>query len=44
MLQYESTDLDHWTYTGVVHRVQPYDKHSRRAMHRTTLAGEEPIQ
>jgi alpha-ketoglutarate-dependent taurine dioxygenase len=33
-----------WDNTGVVHRVQPYDKHSRREMHRTTLAGDEAIQ
>jgi alpha-ketoglutarate-dependent taurine dioxygenase len=33
-----------WDNTGVVHRVQPYDAASQREMHRTTLAGEEPIQ
>jgi len=33
-----------WDNTGVVHRVQPYDPSSRREMHRTTLAGDEPIQ
>jgi alpha-ketoglutarate-dependent taurine dioxygenase len=33
-----------WDNTGVVHRVQPYDVASRREMHRTTLAGDEPIE
>ena len=33
-----------WDNTGVVHRVQPYDPGSRREMHRTTLAGDEPIR
>jgi alpha-ketoglutarate-dependent taurine dioxygenase len=33
-----------WDNTGVVHRVQPYDPGSRRELHRTTLAGDEPIQ
>src|SRR6266536_558361 len=33
-----------WDNRGVVHRVMPYDPASRREMHRTTLAGDEPIQ
>jgi alpha-ketoglutarate-dependent taurine dioxygenase len=33
-----------WDNTGVVHRVQPYSKESRRELHRTTLVGEEAIQ
>jgi alpha-ketoglutarate-dependent taurine dioxygenase len=33
-----------WDNRGVVHRVTPYDATSRREMHRTTLAGDEPIE
>jgi alpha-ketoglutarate-dependent taurine dioxygenase len=33
-----------WDNTGVVHRVQPYDRESRREMHRTTIAGDEAIR
>ncbi len=33
-----------WDNRGVVHRVTPYDPSSRRELHRTTLAGDEPIQ
>jgi alpha-ketoglutarate-dependent taurine dioxygenase len=29
---------------GVLHRVMPYDVSSNREMHRTTLAGDQPIQ
>ena len=33
-----------WDNCGLVHRATPYDPASRREMHRTTLAGDEPIQ
>jgi alpha-ketoglutarate-dependent taurine dioxygenase len=33
-----------WDNRGVVHRVQPYDPASQRELHRTTLAGDEPIR
>jgi alpha-ketoglutarate-dependent taurine dioxygenase len=33
-----------WDNRGVVHRVRPYDASSQREMHRTTLAGDEPIE
>ena len=33
-----------WDNCGLMHRATPYDPTSRREMHRTTLAGEEPIQ
>lgn len=29
--------------TGIPHRTQPYTETSRRLMHRTGLAGEEPV-
>jgi len=32
-----------WDNTGVMHRVTPYAIDSGRMMHRTTLAGEEPL-
>jgi alpha-ketoglutarate-dependent taurine dioxygenase len=33
-----------WDNRGVIHRACPYDSSSPREMHRTTLAGDEPIQ
>jgi alpha-ketoglutarate-dependent taurine dioxygenase len=33
-----------WDNRGVLHRVLPYDDHSPREMHRTTLVGDEPIR
>jgi alpha-ketoglutarate-dependent taurine dioxygenase len=33
-----------WDNTGVLHRACPYDPHSSREMHRTTMSGDEPIQ
>ncbi len=33
-----------WDNRGVVHRACPYDSSSPREMHRTTLAGDEPIR
>jgi alpha-ketoglutarate-dependent taurine dioxygenase len=33
-----------WDNTGLLHRATPYDPASRREMHRTTLAGTEPVQ
>jgi alpha-ketoglutarate-dependent taurine dioxygenase len=32
-----------WDNRGVLHRVMPYQEASQREMHRTTLAGDEPI-
>jgi alpha-ketoglutarate-dependent taurine dioxygenase len=37
-------DLVIWDNRGVLHRALPYDPHSRREMHRTTLHGNEAIQ
>jgi alpha-ketoglutarate-dependent taurine dioxygenase len=36
-------DMLIWDNTGTMHRVQPYDVHSGRTMHRTTLLGEEAL-
>jgi alpha-ketoglutarate-dependent taurine dioxygenase len=33
-----------WDNRGVLHRVEPYDMRSKRAMLRTTVLGDEPIQ
>jgi len=37
-------DLLIWSNTGTMHRVLPYSAGSGRLMHRTILAGEEPLQ
>jgi alpha-ketoglutarate-dependent taurine dioxygenase len=37
-------DLVIWDNRGVLHRAAPYDPSSPRDMHRTTFAGDEPIQ
>lgn len=37
-------DLLIWSNTGTMHRVLPYSLDSGRLMHRTILAGEEPLQ
>jgi alpha-ketoglutarate-dependent taurine dioxygenase len=37
-------DMVIWDNRGVLHRACPYDPTSPRDMHRTTLAGDEPIQ
>jgi alpha-ketoglutarate-dependent taurine dioxygenase len=37
-------DLVIWDNRGVLHRACPYDAASPRDMHRTTIAGDEPIQ
>ena len=37
-------DLVIWDNRGVLHRALPYDPTSPRDMHRTTFAGDEPIQ
>jgi alpha-ketoglutarate-dependent taurine dioxygenase len=37
-------DMVMWDNRGMLHRVQAFDKRSGREMHRTTLAGDEPIQ
>ena len=42
--QWKVGDMVIWDNRGVLHRACPYDATSARAMHRTTLAGDEPIQ
>jgi len=42
--EWQEGDLVIWSNGGVLHRVLPYDFHSGRAVHRTTVAGEELIQ
>jgi alpha-ketoglutarate-dependent taurine dioxygenase len=37
-------DVVIWDNRGVLHRASPYDPDSPRDMHRTTFAGDEPIQ
>jgi alpha-ketoglutarate-dependent taurine dioxygenase len=37
-------DMVIWDNRGVLHRACPYDASSGRDMHRTTIAGDEPIQ
>lgn len=37
-------DVVIWDNRGVLHRAAPYDPTSPREMHRTTFAGDEPIQ
>jgi alpha-ketoglutarate-dependent taurine dioxygenase len=37
-------DVVIWDNRGVLHRAAPYDPASPRDMHRTTFAGDEPIQ
>ena len=37
-------DVVIWDNRGVLHRATPYDSDSPRDMHRTTFAGDEPIQ
>lgn len=42
--QWRPGDLLIWDNTGTMHRVLPYPVDSGRLMHRTILAGEEPLQ
>lgn len=42
--QWRAGDLLMWDNTGTMHRVLPYPADSGRLMHRTILAGEEPLQ
>jgi alpha-ketoglutarate-dependent taurine dioxygenase len=42
--EWEVGDLVIWDNRGVMHRVCPYDPMSAREMHRTTIAGDEPIR
>jgi alpha-ketoglutarate-dependent taurine dioxygenase len=42
--QWQPGDLLMWDNTGTMHRVLPYAVDSGRLMHRTILAGEEPLQ
>ncbi|HUR76972.1 MAG TPA: TauD/TfdA family dioxygenase [Acidimicrobiales bacterium] len=42
--EWEVGDLVIWDNRGVLHRACPYDPDSAREMHRTTFAGDEPIQ
>ncbi|BBY14932.1 TauD/TfdA dioxygenase family protein [Mycolicibacterium litorale] len=41
--RWQPGDLLIWDNTGTMHRVLPYDENSGRLMHRTILAGEEPL-
>jgi alpha-ketoglutarate-dependent taurine dioxygenase len=42
--EWEKGDLVIWDNCGTLHRAIPYDSKSGREMHRTSLAGEEPLQ
>ena len=42
--EWEQGDVVIWDNRGVLHRALPYDPASPRDMHRTTFAGDEPIQ
>ena len=42
--RWELGDLVIWDNRGVLHRALPYDASSPREMHRTTIAGDEPIR
>ena len=42
--EWELGDVVIWDNRGVLHRACPYDPTSPRDMHRTTFAGDEPIQ
>lgn len=41
--QWRVGDLVMWDNTGMLHRALPFEPTSVRLMHRTTLAGEEPV-
>lgn len=42
--EWEEGDLVIWDNCGTLHRAIPYDSKSGRMMHRTTIAGVEPLQ
>ena len=42
--EWDVGDLVIWDNRGVLHRACRYDASSARDMHRTTIAGDEPIQ
>ncbi len=42
--EWQVGDVVIWDNRGVLHRAAPYDPNSPREMHRTTFAGDEPIQ
>jgi alpha-ketoglutarate-dependent taurine dioxygenase len=42
--EWQVGDVVVWDNRGVLHRALPYDPDSPRDMHRTTFAGDEPIQ
>ena len=42
--EWQLGDVVIWDNRGVLHRALPYDPASPRDMHRTTFAGDEPIQ
>ena len=42
--EWQQGDVVIWDNRGVLHRASPYDPNSARDMHRTTFAGDEPIQ
>ena len=41
--EWQAGDLVIWDNCGTLHRVIPYDRNSGRTMHRTTVAGTEPV-
>ncbi len=41
--EWEEGDFVIWDNTGAMHRVIPYDADSGRMMHRTSIAGSEPV-
>jgi alpha-ketoglutarate-dependent taurine dioxygenase len=41
--KWQQGDMVIWDNHGVMHRATPYDEHSRREMHRTTVSGEEAV-
>jgi alpha-ketoglutarate-dependent taurine dioxygenase len=41
--QWQVGDFVIWDNCGTVHRVIPYDSNSGRMMHRTSIAGNEPV-
>jgi alpha-ketoglutarate-dependent taurine dioxygenase len=42
--EWQVGDVVIWDNRGVLHRAAAYDPSSPRDMHRTTFAGDEPIQ
>lgn len=42
--EWQAGDMVIWDNCGTLHRVLPYDSQSGRLMHRTTIAGTEPVR